>query len=264
MSSLHEIQDGIRRAVIADGGDAAGWIVADGIDAADRLRIHHNNTFVTLIDALATVFPVIRRLVGEEFFAFAARAFIRSEPPESGSLIDFGRTFPGFVETFEPAAGLVYLADVARLEWAWHEAYHAAEGEPLAAQALDGVPPHRQGGLCLRLHPSGRIVTSPYPVHRIWEVNQAGCDASQTIDLDDGGAHLLVIRPNAHVEVRILPVPVFAFLHALDDGRTLTAAGEMARRADPAFDATATLDGLIAGETFANLFPHLAEEEIRP
>ena len=167
------------------------------------------------------------------------------------------------METFEPAADLVYLADVARLEWAWHEAYHAAEGEPLAVRAFDDVPAHRQGGLCLRLHPSGRFVRSPYPVHRIWEFNQAGCDASRTIDLDDGGAHLLVIRPDAHVEVRILPVAVFAFLRALDDCRPLAAAAEAAREVDPDFDAATTLDRLIAGETFANLSPPRVEEEIR-
>ena len=261
MSSLHEIQDGVRRAVLAHDTAAARWIVSDGVDAADRLRIHHNNTFVTLIDALAAVFPVIQRLIGEDFFAFAARAFIRSKPPESATLIDFGRTFPDFLEAFEAAADLVYLADVARLEWAWHEAYHAAEAEPLTTRALGGVPAHRLPDLRLHLHPSSRFVTSPFPVHRIWEVNQAGCDASETINLEDGGAHLLVIRPAAQVEVRILPVAVFAFLRALDGCRPLAAASALARQADPAFDPTATLDRLIAGETFSNLSLYLAEEE---
>lgn len=263
MLPLHEIQDGIRQAVIADDGAAAGWIVSDGIDAADRLRIHRNNTFVTLIDALATVFPVAQRLVGEEFFAFAARAFIRSRPPESGTLIDFGQTFPGFLRTFEPAATLVYLADVARLEWAWHEAYHAAEAESLTARTFDRVPAHQlpDRGLCL--HPSSRFVTSPYPIHRIWEANQAGCDPSETVDLEDGGVHLLVIRPAAHVEIRILPAAVFTFLGALHRRLSLAVAAEMARRKDPDFETTAMLDRLIAGATFTTLIPCPAEKEIR-
>jgi hypothetical protein len=261
MLSLHEMQDGIRRAVLADEATATDWIVADGLDAADRLRIHHNNTFITLIDALSTVFPVIQRLVGEDFFAFAARAFIRSEPPESGSLIEFGRTFADFLEAFEPAVELVYLADVARLEWAWHEAYHSVEAEPLAPRALGHIPAHLRGDLRLHLHPSSRFVTSPYPIHRIWEINQPGCNSSETVDLEDGGTRLLVIRPAAHVEVRIVPVAIFAFLRALADFQPVAVAAEAARREDPTFDTTATLERLLAGETFSNF--SLAKEEKR-
>ena len=69
---------------------------------------------------------MVEKLVGEGFFRYAASQFIRQYPSKSGDLNEFGYEFPEFLETFEPAAKLNYLPDVARLELAYHEAYYAS------------------------------------------------------------------------------------------------------------------------------------------
>ena len=51
----------------------------------------------------------------------------------------YGDGFPAFVASFPPAGAIPFLADVARLENAWVEAYHAAEAGALAIDALAGV-----------------------------------------------------------------------------------------------------------------------------
>ena len=79
---------------------------------------------------------------------------------------------PGFSPALSLRAQLAYLPDVARLEWAWHRAFHAADRAPLALERLAAVPPERYGQVRFRLHPSAQFIASDYPLLRIWEVNQ--------------------------------------------------------------------------------------------
>ena len=109
--------------------------------AARYLQVYRNNVFESLVGALKAVYPVVERLVGTGFFAYAADGYIRRHPPTSGNLHDFGGDFAGFLAGFEPARELTLLPDIARLEWAWHRAFHAADQAPLALERLAAVPP---------------------------------------------------------------------------------------------------------------------------
>ncbi len=84
-------------------------------------------------------FPAVERIVGEEFFQAMARAYVLAEPPRSPVLMDYGTTFADFIAGFAPAASLPYLPDVARIERAWREAYHAEDAEPLGPEAFAGI-----------------------------------------------------------------------------------------------------------------------------
>ena len=98
-----------------------------------------------------------------------------SHPPQSPVLAEFGAGFAAFVEAFEPARIVPYLADVARLEMAWLEAFHAADAPALSAAAIEqalgsGADIAR---VVLQPHPSLRLVASRHPVFSIWAAHQA-------------------------------------------------------------------------------------------
>ena len=76
-------------------------------------------------------FPVVKRLVGDKYFHAMANVFLLREPPFSPLLIHYGETFAAFVEEFEAAKPLPYLADVARLEY--------ARGLPIASSATENA-----------------------------------------------------------------------------------------------------------------------------
>jgi hypothetical protein len=116
-----------------------GLIGPDGQPSATRFAVYRNNVVLGLIDALKAAFPVVCALVGEDFFAAMARAHAVETPPASPVMHDYGADFPAFIARFAPAASLPYLADVARLEWAWVEAYHAAEAWPLSPASIARV-----------------------------------------------------------------------------------------------------------------------------
>ena len=69
----------------------------------------------------------MQRITGVEFFRAMARFHIRETPPASPLLFEYGRDFPAFIERYEYAQGMPWLADVARIERAWLDAYHAAD-----------------------------------------------------------------------------------------------------------------------------------------
>lgn len=221
-----------------------GLIGPDGADSPRRFAVYRNNVSVALIDALRANFPATCRIVGEEFFGAIARTYALSEPPASPVLLDYGAGLPDFIARFEPAASLPYLADVARIERAWTEAYHAPEAAPLDPAVLSNVPHDQAAHLCFRLHPSVRIVRSRFPALTIWRMNvDDGVPAS--VDLDSGGEDTLVTRPEADVEVRSLAPGGPEFIAALAEGHTFVDAAKAALCAESRFDLTANLTGLL-------------------
>ena len=138
-----------------------------------RFGVYRNNVYASLIDVLAGRFPVVARLVGEEFFRAMARIYIEREPPRSAVLIRYGASFPNFVASFPPAASLPYLADMARLEWGWHAAYHAEDAAPLPLADLARAVERAEDAV-LTLHPSLGVVRSLYPIVSIFELNRQG------------------------------------------------------------------------------------------
>lgn len=247
MASLRDIQSAFLRAVF-EGQDAllARHILAGGVAPGERLAVYRNNVLHNYHEALRAVYPVVERLVGEEFFGHAARRYARAAPSRSGDIQAFGESFPRFLAELPGAAELVYLPDTARLEWLVHEAFHAAEHPPLGLAALGAVPAARYPELRFALHPSCRLLASPWPVHRVWEVNQPGRSGEETVDLRMGGVKLLVWRPRFEVELVPLAPGEHALLEALAAGRSLGAACDAALAAEAGFDIAAALRGRAA------------------
>src|SRR5712691_3761341 len=131
-----------------------------GKAAAKRYNVYRNNVTVSLIEALAAIYPAIQRITGVDFFRAMARFHIRATPPISPLLFEYGRDFPTFIEQYEPARPMPWLADVARVERAWLDAYHAADAAPLSSDALAAVPPERLADLVFMAHPATRILRS--------------------------------------------------------------------------------------------------------
>ncbi|MFG1298366.1 DNA-binding domain-containing protein [Xanthobacter sp. V3C-3] len=211
---------------------------------ARRFAVYRNNVMVGLVDALAARFPVCAQLVGEEFFRAMARVHAAATKPRSPLLMAYGDDFPDFIAAFPPAAGLPYLADVARLEVAYGAAYHAAEAAPVTTAALGPLSPDRLSALRLSLHPSARLIRSAYPVASIWLAHQGG-DAVEG-PAEWVGEDVLVVRPDADVLVHRLPEGGFAFLDELRGGRTVGEAAGAACRDGVGFDLGGALVGLFA------------------
>jgi hypothetical protein len=212
-----------------------------------RLQVYRNNVFVSLMQALADVYPVLVRLVGRDYFDQAARRFVREHPSRSGNLHDFGSELPGFLGGLPEAKSLPYLPDVAALEWAWHEAFHAGDAPALDPARLAALPERAISSVRFRLHPAARLVASPYPVLAIWEANLEGAPEGGEIRLDAGPDRLLVARRELERVIEPLTPGEFGLLYALASGEPLAEACEAAASAEPGIDLEAAMARFVAG-----------------
>ena len=255
MPTLDETQARVMHALRhgdLDGRAAALLRSRTAISPARRLQVYRNNSVQSLGAALAAVYPVIVRLVGEAFFQRVARAYLDAHPSRSGHLQPFGAELPAFIEALPSVANLPYLADVARLEWAWHEAWHAADSVPLEANAFAAFPVEAQASLRFALQPAARIVVSPWPVLAIWRANQVD-SGGPAISLDEGGDSVLAVRRGFEVGLHRLDDAETAWLQALAAARPLRQAVAEALVQDPGFDLGAALVRQLAIGTFCGL-----------
>jgi len=144
-----------------------------GKTATRRYNVYRNNATVSLIDALATIYPAVQRITGVDFFRAMARFHVRATPPTSPLLFEYGRDFPDFIEQYEHAQAMPWLADTARIERAWLDAYHAADAKPLPPAALAAVPGERLGELVFTAHPATRVIRSRYAAVTIFAANRS-------------------------------------------------------------------------------------------
>ncbi len=240
---LRDLQAEFAAALFDERPEMAARVRAGRFPAAQHLQVYRNNVVESLTGALRAVYPVVEKLVGDGFFRYAVHEYLRAHRPRSGNLHDFGDAFAGFLAGFAPVAGLSYLPDVARLEWAWHQAFHAADAPAFDLARLGAVPAERHETLRFVLHPSAQLLASVFPVVRIFEINQEGYGGDTSVDLAEGGVRALVIRRELTVYVEPLAAGEAELLTALAGQQPLGAAVSAALAVQPEFDLTDTLAG---------------------
>lgn len=252
MPSLAELQQRFVNAVRTPAGDLPGMIDPAGLTSAVRLEVYRNNTCASLQQRLATVYPVTERLVGIDFFRYAAYTFMRQQPSLSGDLGTYGGAFPDFLAGFKAAAGLLYIADVARMEQARHDAARAADKAPLDVAALSRIAPDDYERLRFVLHSSVRLVISPYPIWQIWEVNQPDYPGEPGVDLDAGGCRVLIWRQDGELRQQCISPGSTQVLEALGREQDLADACGQALTVEPHYDVGTDLQQWVASRVIAD------------
>lgn len=221
-----------------------------GKRAEKRYNVYRNNVTVSLIEALASIFPAVQRITGPDFFRAMARFHIRETPPTSPLLFEYGRDFPAFIDRYDYAREMPWLGDVARVERAWLDAYHAADAPVLRSQELASIPPDRLGDLTFKPHPTMRVISSEHPAVTIFAVNRNPQPVGRVEDVPEDG---LVTRIEDEVVVRRLERGGAVFLARLVDGGTLEAAAAAALDANAGFDLPAMIAGMIEAGAFSSI-----------
>lgn len=251
MSMLLELQRDMRAALLAGIDAAPSAVIGGTLSASSRMRIYRNNMLGNLTGALRLTFPAIERLVGADFFAGAAARFISATPPASADLYEYGAAFPAFLAAFEPAKGLPYLPDVARLEWAISLALHAPRAPALTPDALRVVPEQDQPSLIFVAHPSLSLLALGHPAKAIWEAVLTEDPAARAvrlaaIDIAAAGDILAILHGTDGLVLLQLSAAAYDLARALIEGRCLADALDLARPED----AAALLGGLIGHGVF--------------
>jgi hypothetical protein len=181
--------------------------------------------------------------------------FLRQHPPSSPLMMFYGQEFPAFLARMEQLSHIGYLPDVARLELALRKAYHAADAQPIEADAL-AIDPDDLMGATLSLAPALQIIRSDWPIHAIWQYNSL-TDAPKP---QAGAQDVVITRPEYDPAPHVLPVGGAGWIARIQNGDTIGAAFEATAAETPDFDLGTTLalllqGGAITSVTTERLYP---------
>ncbi len=245
MHSLRELQRSVMRAVLDDAPDAATpFIASQGIAARNTLGIYANTARSNFTASLIASFPVIRRLVGEDYLRQAARACHARHGSLSGDLQFAGAGLAQYLAQTHGAGEYFYLGEVARLEWLLQETLLAADHSPLDLAKLHHVPTADYDNLVFRLHPTARLFASEFPCLAIWEAN-VGDAEPPVIDLGSGPDRVLTLRDAGQLVFHRLSPGELGFLESLQAEKTFATAVTRGANAGSEFDATTALQRFV-------------------
>jgi hypothetical protein len=184
-----------------------------------------------------------------------ARAFVHGHKPRSPVMIAYGAEFPEFMEPYLAEAGagpsLAGLPDVARLENAWVEAYHAEDATVATVGELALLSPDSLPNTRIAFHPAARLLRFATPAASVWASAQ---NQDHPVALTEGqGEDALIARPDCDVHVRVLPPLAYDFALKMREGATLIEAFTVLD--DPAFDFGSHLVGLVESGAVVRIIP---------
>ncbi len=222
----------------------SGWLQPRRATEAG-MAAYRRHAAATAERALAAAYPTVQQLLGNVSFAALAREAWQRHPPTAGDLALWDGGLVASIAAAETLAPEPYLADVAALDWAVHEAGMAADST--AATGLERLGSHDPQQLWVQLAAGTALVTSTWPVASIWlahrRTDDARFDAVRVALADQVGEVALVQRRGLRVQVAPVDSGTARFTAALLDGRALAMALETA---DEGFDFTAwLLQGLL-------------------
>lgn len=194
MLPLSELQKKFVAALNQTSTDVLNYIQSGLIlSAAAHLAIYQGSIKGSLQKTLKDIYPVCHKLVGEEFFLGMIDKYIADHPSRSANLGEYGEQFATFIMHFAPTNVLPYLADVARLEWAWHYAFTAPDETGMDFQRLQDCYSNTGENIVFCLPKRSFLLKSNYPIQRIWEVNQDDFIGDQTIVLEQEQSHFFLV-----------------------------------------------------------------------
>lgn len=230
---LAQEQQALLRALLGERDDSSLWPYlrpggAHAPLARRGLQAYQANGLALAERALGAAYPVLAQLIGDESFAPLARHFWRRHPPGRGDMACWGDALAAFLEASPQLVDEPYLGDIARIEWALHQAAKAADAQPDPRSfALLSEAEADSAEITLTLGAGVFLLASAYPAASIVNAHLLGEPAlAEAAALLHAGAaeHVLVWRQGFKPRVCAITAAEHALLAVLQAGRSLEAA----------------------------------------
>jgi hypothetical protein len=210
----------------------------DRLSSFERLEIYNRQYWFRLVSAVSEDFPTLNALLGSRRFEPLILAYLNENPSTSWTLRDLGAKLPQFLESHPELAGRRHrlAVDVARLEWAYVDAYDGKHHTPLTPAEAGAITPDSR----LFLQPHLRLLELSYPVDTLVLAVKKGAPEAEIVSsaatrleakarlrlpsMKQQRTWLAVHRYEDSVYYRRLAKEAFLLLHALQSGATVSAA----------------------------------------
>lgn len=208
-----------------------------GRPAGRRFAVYRNNVAISLTDALTEGFPACAHHLGDGMFRAMAGAYLRAHPPVSPLMMQFGRDLPSFMKAAPQLSKMRWLGDLAQLELALRESYHAADAVPFSTDDLAAIPAQDLPNQRFGLVPALWVIRSEWPILSIWQQAMR----TDTPPAQPGAQDVLITRPDYDPTPHLITAGDVTFMATLSAGDPLDLAAKAALAAAPDHDPTAIL-----------------------
>jgi len=186
----------------------------------DRLQIYRNNVFGNFDSVLEIIYPVTKKLVGENYFVDLCVKYRQKYNSKSGNLDEYGKYFPKLIGDLKKEHQLSYLKELANLEWHYHWAYFAKDVPVFDLEKFQKLSQKDLFKVKFKLHPSCYLTASKNPIYKIWEFTQK--INRKKLDLKKlNKQYILIERANREVNIHNLCEPEFWFLKQLKNQQNI-------------------------------------------
>lgn len=221
---LRQLQSQFSRHLLDSSADLSALKITGPFAAQQLMGLYRNNFYIGLSQYLADCFPAVQALVGEEFFAQLAKAYIIECPLTQASLESYGSGFSAFINTCAQAQSLVYLADVAALDWAFDRANSVLSISDFPFARLAEVDDRQQLQICFQLPPETLLIAAQYPLVKIW----LGAKNDDLDGVNMSQSDFVILHPDMQNGAQCYSVSAeqFQFLSAVAAGKSLQVLAE--------------------------------------
>ena len=226
VSNLRELQRWMKTRIQPDALAAGARVTAPrlnpqgGEPGEARLAVYAEGYQVRLREALAEAYEAIHHILGGDAFGALAREYARRYPSHDYNLSFAGRHLPDYLPQSSWAERLPFLPDLARLEWAVCQAFHAFEQPPIDPAQYASWSLEDWQRACVSLQPSVGVVVSNWPILDLWAARTAPREAID-IQLESRPQSVVVFRQDVRVRAECVTPLQAALIDGLRQGRTL-------------------------------------------
>jgi hypothetical protein len=210
-------------------GSVAPWVKASvrGMSPAERVDVYREQFWIRHLANLREDFPTLTwALGGEEPFRLCATDYLDARPPCTWNLQRLGEGIPEFVADDPRWRGDQLVQDAARLDWAFMEAFDAADAPAFDPRLLASTPEDAWPEIGIALHPSVRLLAAG---HRVAELRDAVKRGETPDRPGPHESHVVVWRDGAcFLRAAAIECAAWHVLSALHAGHALGAACERA------------------------------------
>ena len=164
---------------LVSGGLTSVIIGDDRLSAEERVDIYANMYFYRILDVLKEDFPATLAILGAERFHNLVTGYLIEYPPAHFSISYAGNHLADFLADHPLREEFPFLADLARMERALIEVFHATDATALDAEQMRAIPPEDWPSLNLTLHPSIQTLELQWDVATILRAVEQGEEPSQ-------------------------------------------------------------------------------------
>ena len=225
--SLRELQDTVQEAILKSRKDSTGKHTenAKSLLKNDRLAVYAEGYIFRIAEALESVFPAVRKVIGESNFLHLTANYLDHYPSNSFDLGYAGVHLSKYLCEYVLAKDLPFLSDLAGLEWQVYRSFYAVDEKPLDSAVIRNIPAHQWPELTLTFQPSTAVRSSKWNIYDIWLARQED-DENFHVENIDQPSYALVFRNGYEVMVERISQTQHVLLKALIEGVSLGKACE--------------------------------------